>query len=105
MGLTIVVNSTEDMCHLMCDNEIPKRRVSMSKRSYTKRLSQKAILEYLESIHPNYATFEEIADNLPILNIDYITLADKLYKLADGKKTEVEKEDGYIIKWRFKKSQ
>ena len=24
MGLEIVINSTEDMCRLMCDNEIPK---------------------------------------------------------------------------------
>lgn len=75
----------------------------MKKRQYNTRLSRKVILEYLESIYPQWATFEQICYNLPILRVDCINLSVMLYDLLDKGKVEKLGCDGEIYEWRAMK--
>ena len=50
MGIEIEVNSLEDMCALMCDNRIPKRRKRVDECISLPRDKVKAICEALVNI-------------------------------------------------------
>ena len=52
------------------------------KRHYTPRLTQKAVLEYLKGVYPEWKTFPQILDEIPILNVDTFNLQSVLVKLA-----------------------
>ena len=74
MGLEIVINSTEDMCRLMCDNEVPK--ISNKFRKRGKKMSN-----YKITVYASYETeveantkeeAEEIAvEEAPFPYVDY----------------------------------
>ena len=76
------------------------------KRKYNTRLSRKVILEYLESVHPQWLTFEQICCGLPILRCDCIDLTVMLFDLLDkGKIEKLVSGSGLdeIEEWRLKK--
>lgn len=55
------------------------------------RVSKKIVLEYLESVYPDWKNFEQIADDLPVMfNFDFFELQARLDRLLiEGK---IEKE-------------
>lgn len=59
------------------------------------RLSQKIVLGYLGSVHPTWKTFEQIAEELPVMfNFDIFELQDRLNTLCDKGKIEKEFPEG-----------
>ena len=58
-----------------------EQQTTPTKRQYTRRLSQKAVLEYLESVYPEWETFQQIVDNIPLLRVDCANLSAILTKL------------------------
>lgn len=54
----------------------------LERRHYTPRLSQKAVLEYLENAYPEWKSFSEIYDEVPILHVDTISPSLILEKMA-----------------------
>lgn len=74
-------------------------------RHYTTRLSQKIVLEYLKSVYPEWKNFEDICDELPVVNIDCINLSVILQKLTNKKHIEEikgnESTHDYYHEWRY----
>lgn len=58
-----------------------------------RRLSEKAILEYLEYVYPNWVTFEKIFDGVPVINVEAINLQCKLNRMEEKKFIEVDKTE------------
>ena len=56
-----------------------------------RRLSEKAILEYLEDVYPSWVTFEKIFDGVPVINVEAINLQYKLNRMEEKKLLEVDK--------------
>ena len=55
------------------------------------RLSKKVVLEYLESVYPEWKNFEQIVEELPVMfNFDMFELQDRLDKLRDEGKVEAD---------------
>lgn len=55
------------------------------------RISKKVVLEYLESVYPDWKNFEQIMDGLPVMfNFDVFELQDRIDKLCT--EGNVEKE-------------
>jgi hypothetical protein len=55
------------------------------------RISKKIVLDYLESVYPDWKNFEQITDEVPVMfNFDVLELQDRLDRLCvEGK---IEKE-------------
>lgn len=58
-----------------------------------RRLSEKAILEYLEYVYPNWATFEKIFDGVPVINVEAINLQYKLNRMEEKKLIEIDRDE------------
>ena len=55
------------------------------------RISKKIVLEYLESVYPNWKTFEQIADEVPVMfSFDIFELQERLDRLLEEGKIEKE---------------
>lgn len=55
------------------------------------RISKKIVLEYLESVYPEWKNFEQIADGVPtMINFSVFELQDRIDKLCAAGKIEKE---------------
>lgn len=72
------------------------------------RLSQKLVLNYLESVYPDWKTFQQICDELPAMfNFDFFELDSVLTRLIERGKIEKEYENYFCLpnwqRFRFRK--
>lgn len=73
----------------------------MTKRHYLPRLSKKAVLAYLKDVYPEWKTFPEIFEEIPIIRVDTINLSCMLSDLVDRGMIEIEKEEHSLACYRL----